>query len=90
MEETTDELKPDDEISIPRCAELLGVSRATVFNAVRRNEIPSRKPSRDYLVKVRDCLAFKPKGASESGKLGAERRWGKPKRAATEENKPEE
>ena len=55
-------------ITIPELARLLGVSRITIYNRVKKGQIPAEKIGRTYIITdktIRDILG---KGVSTKGK----------------------
>lgn len=66
-------------LSVTQCASRLGVTRATVHKAIQRGDIQARRIGNSYVIKADDCEAYTPvMDPKESGRIGAERRWGKP------------
>ena len=49
-----------DELSTAEAAELAGVDQSSVRRAIREGRLRGRKPARDYLIRRRDVLAWKP------------------------------
>ena len=50
-----------DELSTAEAAELAGVDQSSVRRAIREGRLRGRKPARDYLIRRRDVLAWKPR-----------------------------
>ena len=60
---------PEDKfITIPQLAELLGVSRITVYNRVKKGQIPATRVGRSYIINDRIIAQIMGKKVSEKGK----------------------
>ena len=62
--------RPDDQkyITIPRLAELLGVSRIAVYRRVKKGEIPAMRIGRTYVITDRTVNKILTAGLTEKGK----------------------
>ena len=55
-------------VTIPKLAELLGVSRIAIYNRVKRGEIPASKIGRTYVITDKTISNILGKRVSEKGK----------------------
>ena len=55
-------------ITIPQLAQLLGVSRITIYNRVKKGQIPATRVGRSYIINDRIIAQIMGKKVSEKGK----------------------
>ncbi|MCH7575602.1 MAG: excisionase family DNA-binding protein [Candidatus Marinimicrobia bacterium] len=55
-------------ITIPQLAQLLGVSRITIYNRVKKGQIPATRVGRSYIINDKIIAQIMGKKVSEKGK----------------------
>ena len=55
-------------LTIPQLAELLGVSRITIYNRVKKGQIPATRVGRSYIINDKIIAQIMGKKVSEKGK----------------------